>query len=94
MFYKYLWNVVYNIFGEILIRYKERYKVGLECGTSNRKDTPKEHSWMYAELPYGSAPRLDDDERHVVDMVCSNCGKKGVEVYIFEGIEEINNFEK
>ena len=48
------------------------------------------HVWEYSNDPYGTAPYDDGNERHIVDIECKECGQQGIEVYTFDGIEELN----
>jgi hypothetical protein len=52
------------------------------------------HAWEYSSDPYGTAPYpvavKDGNERHIVDIECKECGQQGIEVYTFNGIEELN----
>jgi len=44
------------------------------------------HDWDYetkTQMPY-----YEDNGYYYLDMICSKCGKKGREMYSFEGMEE------
>jgi hypothetical protein len=63
----------------------KKYQVGLGCKDGN-------HTWEYTTWQ-GTAPVADDEDRHVVDIECSICKQPGVEIYSFEGYEEIDEDE-
>ena len=71
----------------------KRYQVGLGCKDGN-------HTWEYTTWQ-GTAPVAapilddydDDRDRHIVNIECSICKQPGVEIYSFEGYEEIDEDE-
>lgn len=48
------------------------------------------HKWEYSDGTDGSAPFDNGNGKHIIEIECQECGQQAIEIYTFEGIEELN----